>query len=879
MTKELIISANVHEKKVAILEDGVVTEFYVERSDENQGVVGNLYKGRVMKVLPGMQSAFVDIGLERDAFLYVSDFTELLDDEELIEFKEGEVRAESRKAAEAVRRAERQEVAKRASERTQQQASAAAVANCAVPIEDAVEQLAEIADEGIIPAPSRDEELEEYPIEIEQIKEALVEPEAQGAPIVPAAKEPAKEAAEGRSKRSRKKATTASAAQAPRRSAKKKTETEEVAVERRTSRRRRQQAAEEQAPPTQEAPETSAESSQPELVYERVTDEGAGQELTEPLPGDLLKDAIVEEKIFDHKLEAESKPEPEPEWRVGSLRSRMTGESSLERVIDEEETAHKSPEHTEAIESVDRDSGEAETAHMRHISDVIANALHEYIEASDRTQVDHEVTEAHNENLEGARASVRGPSHRAEFATRRGGRGRRRRREAVQPVEEEKAHAEASAEEADEAAEEAARRPAVILAGKQSRKTEAPKAAITELLREGQEILVQIAKEPIAKKGARITSHIALPGRYLVYMPTVNHIGVSRKIASEVERVRLKRIVLSLREREGAQGGFIVRTACEGHSEQELLDDMRYLLRTWADIKKKAEAAKAPALIHRDLDLVQRIIRDRLSDNFSAIRIDNEAEYIKLVEFVNRINPKLVSRVKLYTGDQPILEKYGVQSEIDKAVKPRVWLKSGGYIVINQTEALVAIDVNTGKFVGKSDRLEDTITRTNLEAAKEIVRQIRLRDLGGIIVIDFIDMEERKNRQRVMAALQQELEADRAPSKILSINDFGLVAITRKRVKQSLERTLCTPCPYCQGSGLVKSPQTMCFEILEQAKAMSKHVPSGSDVTLRVSPDVAEAFRTKEKAVFEEIEAYFNTTVTLEADPTLHREHFDFAIV
>lgn len=402
---------------------------------------------------------------------------------------------------------------------------------------------------------------------------------------------------------------------------------------------------------------------------------------------------------------------------------------------------------------------------------------------------------------------------------------------------------------------------------------------ISDLLREGQEILVQIAKEPIAKKGARITSHIALPGRYVVYMPTVNHIGVSRKIASEMERVRLKRLVTSFREREGASGGFIVRTACEGHSEQELLDDVRYLLRTWADVRKKAERSKSPALVHRDLDLVQRILRDHLSDEFSAIRVDSETEYARLVEFVNRIQPKLVKRVKLFVGDQPILEKYGVQPEIDKAVKPRVWLRSGGYIVINQTEALVAIDVNTGKFVGKSDRLEDTITRTNMEAVKEIIRQIRLRDLGGIIVLDLIDMEERKNRQRVMAALQQELQADRAPSKILSINDFGLVAITRKRVKQSLERTLCTPCPYCQGAGLVKSSQTMCFEILEQAKAISKQANRGSDVTLRVSPDVAEAFRSREREVMDEIEAYFHVPITIEADVNLHREQYDFAIV
>jgi ribonuclease G len=362
-------------------------------------------------------------------------------------------------------------------------------------------------------------------------------------------------------------------------------------------------------------------------------------------------------------------------------------------------------------------------------------------------------------------------------------------------------------------------------------------------------------------------------------MPTVNHIGVSRKIPNEMERIRLKRIVTALRDREAASGGFIARTACAGASEQELADDMRYLLRTWADVRKKAERVKAPALTHRDLDLVQRILRDQMSEEFTAIRIDNEVEYARIVEFVNRVQPKLVKRVKLYTADQPILEKFGVQAEIDKAVRPRVWLKSGGYIVINQTEALVAIDVNTGKFVGKSDKLEDTITRTNLEAAKEIVRQVRLRDLGGIIVLDLIDMEERKNRQKVMMALQQELSHDRSPSKILSINDFGLVAITRKRVKQSLERTLCTPCPYCQGAGMVKSAQTMCFEILEQAKAMSKQLAGASDVMLRVSPHVAESLRTTEREVMEEVEAHFGNPVTIEPDPNLHQEQFDFAVM
>ncbi|HEX7158769.1 MAG TPA: Rne/Rng family ribonuclease, partial [Edaphobacter sp.] len=335
--------------------------------------------------------------------------------------------------------------------------------------------------------------------------------------------------------------------------------------------------------------------------------------------------------------------------------------------------------------------------------------------------------------------------------------------------------------------------------------------AISDLLKPGQEVLVQIAKEPIAKKGARITSHIALPGRFLVFMPTVNHTGVSRKIESDGERRRLKEILLS--EKGDAAGGFIVRTAAAGASEEELRSDLRFLLNLWSDIKQRSDSSKSPALIYHDLNLVERILRDQVSDNFSAIWVDSEENYERILRFLQRFQPSLIRRVKLYTKETPLFEQFGISEEINKALRSKVWLKSGGSIVINQTEALVAIDINTGKYVGKTARLEDTIVKTNLDAIPEIVRQIRLRDLGGIIIIDFIDMDERKNRNRVMAALEEELKNDRAPSKVLQFNDFGLVAITRKRVKQSLERTLSTTCSICQGTGMVKSPVTVCNDI------------------------------------------------------------------
>ena len=399
-----------------------------------------------------------------------------------------------------------------------------------------------------------------------------------------------------------------------------------------------------------------------------------------------------------------------------------------------------------------------------------------------------------------------------------------------------------------------------------------PLPQINELLKEGQEILVQIAKEPMAKKGARITSHIALPGRFLVFMPTVNHTGVSRKIGSDEERRRLKHILLS--EKGDAHGGFIVRTAAAGASEDELRSDIRFLINLWNEIKQRSESSKAPALIYHDLNLVERILRDQVTANFTSIWVDSEAEYERILRFAQRFQPSLIKRVKLYSKDTPLFEQFGVQDEINKALKSKVWLKSGGYIVINQTEALVAIDINTGKFVGKTSRLEDTIVKTNIDAIQEIVRQIRLRDLGGIIIIDFIDMDERRNRQKVMQALEEALRADRSPTKVLQFNDFGLVAITRKRVKQSLERTLSTQCGYCTGTGMVKSVPTVCNEIYVELRKMHKQL-EGHQVMLRVNPEVAKGLKENAGRWLSEMEELIGKTIIVKSDPAQHQEQFD----
>jgi ribonuclease G len=416
--------------------------------------------------------------------------------------------------------------------------------------------------------------------------------------------------------------------------------------------------------------------------------------------------------------------------------------------------------------------------------------------------------------------------------------------------------------------------------GRRDRDRQPPSARIEDLLKEGQEIVVQVVKEPLGTKGARITSHLSLPGRFLVYMPTVDHIGVSRKIESRDERRRLRGIIQRFREQSGLPGGVIIRTAASNRSEEDIVADLTYFQQVWNEVQKRRETERTPAVLFREESLVTKLLRDLLTEHFTAIRLDQETEYKRVIALVSRIMPNMVPRVKLYVKDYPIFDEYGVQSEIDKALRSKVWLKSGGYIVINQTEALVAIDVNTGRYVGKKSagRLEDTIVKTNLEACKEIVRQVRLRDLGGIIVLDFIDMEEKKNRQKVAQAVEQELRKDRAPSKAVQVSDFGLIIITRKRVKSSLERTLTEPCPYCSGTGTIKTSTTICYDILTEVKKVSADL-DGYSIVLRVNPEIARALKDEGRSVFRELEQTVGRPVTIRSDEQLHHEQFDLMAI
>jgi Rne/Rng family ribonuclease len=990
MSKELVISATPHETRVAIMEDGQLCEIYIEREKEF-ALVGSLYKGRVTRVLPGMQSAFVDIGLDSDAFLYVSDFLEHLEEYDHVEAKPP--RPEPREPRES----RTNEVFPPSTTNGGVVASPASVSEPFVAPAEHSEPLEQFAHtEHASPA----EPVEAAPIitplegETFQVAAAGSAPASEGGsrPPVPmqrSARPPFEQRNDrgdrgrggfsnrggrggrdkrwgrpgqgGRGGRDRRPGRDlppskyASPADSRLRESHPyeppaATEFEPIILPGESlSIFKDRVPSPSVAPPAGHTPSGSGTSAAPP-ASRTFTDE----ELSAGLPGSLFAAApaadlhdraapLTEAPHTESKIEAypaaqqyavspaaaETKSADEAQASNGASLSEEDVTSLAEQLVEakHEEAQADAEERSEAIEAVAESYVEpAELEELQEALDTDQDSDHEGDRENDQEsghdadheedhEADHEdaaeeadaiADEMHDEAMAAEGSPEHAEGHSEEHAeghelehTEAGGEGH----EEAHGESHEEFHDAAGAPHAGEGQPPTSARVSeqprarfqrpMRRGGRPQRGGRRPGGRpnrppqhghprheqhrrpqlISEMLKAGEEIIVQIAKEPLGKKGARITSHVALPGRYLVYMPTVDHIGVSRRIGSAEDRSRLRRLVT---EAKGTfPGGFIVRTAASGASDEEIRTDVEFLGRTWDTIRATSEQRRAPSLLHRDLNLVQRILRDYLSDDYAAIWLDNEEEFTKVVEFVGRFQPKMVPRVKLYTKEAPIFEEFGIQQELDKALRPKVWLKSGGYIVINHTEALVAIDVNTGKYVGRgSTRLEDTIVKTNLEAVKEIVRQIRLRDLGGIIVCDFIDMEERRNREKVLVALDQALQQDRAPSKALPFNEFGLVCITRKRTKQALERVLCQPCPYCTGSGMVKSIPTICYEIQTEAKKMAADLDA-QNLTLRVNPEIAKALKTRESALIEDLEHATRKTIVIQSDPTLHWEQYD----
>ena len=985
MAKEICISSTPHETRLAILEDDQLAEIYYERENEYT-LAGSIYNGRVTRVLPGMQSAFVDIGLERDAFLYVTDFLELEDQEETDELEKaaasnpnqpprevhhGGDRNEQRPAQRPDGRQpdgrqdqQRQDRLGRDRRPPVESAPLSAEAEFSAPPTVIISEQQETAEDSSdehgakrwrgrrrrrggrgssggpgdrhepgksapeaaavsestppqethvapTPAPRADRTPAPFVLPGESLSRyggtsAEGEPKSAAPTLPPARPLPSSRPStlieaplawngsrllpgESLSKhRGRQPEPDAERAPGPQESLDAADHTEEEFLV--------EEMAESVSEPVETEPETAHEVESPamtaddtiEVIEEHLADvphsertsieyESAESTSDATESSDLASDDSEPDATASHRIDpvppsgfrlfglggkkkkgdepaAEAPAVPSPAKAVVTASTFAPGTGLVEEEVIEGEEFEAPGHHHHKGDEHDLDEYEEETLQNQIRSGELGEMLQE-AHLDHRIQLDfddkngEEEEEGEEEGEEPVVAD--GQSAGAPRPQRdRGGRGRRGRGG-----------------------------PGGQGQGQGNRRGPSRRSAqtsdlpvISDLLKPGQEILVQIAKEPIAKKGARITSHIALPGRFLVFMPTVSHVGVSRKIASDEERHRLKRILTS--ERGEASGGFIVRTAAEGASEEELRSDLRFLIHLWDEIKQRSETSKSPALIYHDLSLIERILRDQVSANFSSIWVDSQEDYERIVRFLNRFSPNLVRRVKLYTKETPLFEHFGIQDEISKALRSKVWLKSGGSIVINQTEALVAIDINTGKYVGKSARLEDTIVKTNLDAVPEIVRQIRLRDLGGIIIIDFIDMDERKNRFKVMAALEEALKSDRAPTKVLQFNDFGLVAITRKRVKQSLERTLSVPCPTCQATGMVKSPATVCNEIFSELRKMRKHFES-ADVLLRVNPETVKVLKSNNARWLTEFEELVGKNILVKSDPTLHPEQFD----
>ncbi len=393
---------------------------------------------------------------------------------------------------------------------------------------------------------------------------------------------------------------------------------------------------------------------------------------------------------------------------------------------------------------------------------------------------------------------------------------------------------------------------------------------IEDLLRPNQEILLQVAKAPIGTKGSRATSYISLPGRNLVFMPTVDHVGISRRIGSERERKRLRSIVDSMRP---PGTGFIVRTVAEGVLEAELRADMEFLIKLWNSILKKSETAKAPSLIYNDLDLLLRTVRDLFTGDIDKLIIDSKSEYERLLKFTGAFMPEYVSKIDLYDKSEPIFDAYGIEMELDRALERKVFLKSGGSLVIDQGEALTAIDVNTGRFVGKRN-LEETITKTNLEACKEVADQLRLRNIGGIIIIDFIDMDRESNQDKVMKAFAESVRPDRAKTNVTKISELGLVEMTRKRTRESLGRMQTEPCFYCDGKGYLKSKTTVCYEVLRQIRREG-HLHADETLIVSVHPEIAELLATSDHEFLEDLEKRLQKKIQIRPRDRFHMEHFE----
>lgn len=752
MSKQILVNSSHYETRVATLEDGEIRQLHIER-EEDRNVVGNVYKGIVKRVLPGMQAAFLELGLERTAFLYVDDIidepfgtdVEFVDqddhgDESSDEDLDDELDEDGDEPL-AVEEDTGPEVSEADAGVLQVPAIKAAPAY----VEDE-KPSAGSENEAEIEAETDDLEGEDEGLEDEGLDEEGLELDE----------------AEGESE------------------------------------------GDEEGYSEQDEPMEITPDAAPAMEAPREVTQEAGP--AEAAPGEV-------QNYRESREPREGRRDGGP--REGGSREAREGGRESNREGGREGQSREGNRDREGGRQGNREGGRSDNR-------------------PDNREASGDGERSQGRNRSPRRGELRLPQ-------RSGGRGRRGRRSG---------------------------------GGRQQRRgrTRRPRgsANIQDLLKEGQEILVQVAKAPIGTKGARLTTHISLPGRNLVLMPTVKHLGISRRISSEKERRRLRDIFVKKIRTRGV--GFIIRTVAENKSLRELKADADYLMKLWERIKRDSKRKGAPALIHEDLSLGMRSVRDFFTDDVDSFIIDNPTEHDKVLQFIGQFIPRLKGRVKLFKGPSQLFEHYGIEAEISRALGKKVWLKSGGYLLIDQSEALTAIDVNTGRYVG-SRSLEETILKTNLEAVKEIAYQLRIRNVGGIIIIDLIDMESLDNREKVYRALQEALGEDRAKTNILKISELGLVEMTRKRTHEDLVRYLTEACSYCDGRGYHKSRRTICFEIFREIE--KEALSTNKQIVVFANPEVVNMLKKDESKHVERLQQRFEKNISIKPDPEFHVEQYE----
>jgi ribonuclease G len=792
----LVISVDLRETRVALIEDGIIAELHIERGGSKSSTVGNVYLGKVTRVLPGLQAAFIDIGQERAAFLHVEDLIRPNDFEAYL--------AGGRKSAHT----EAGGGSATAADEGDVEGDDEPVLG-AVPIPEALASSLSLPD-----APSS-----VVDVPVPASSRVLVTGEGSAPEEVDEELEEARADAEARGD----------------------VESDEV--------------------PDSNDDEVDEEVEEAEEAEE--SDDDSGDDVADGDVPDSDEEADDDEGEDDE--EADAVPPLDGSGDLAGTEGASEADSA------DSDRDPKSDDNNDGVDNEEDDEDDAVVAKTDdELFDLPGFTVSEPGQPVPRAPAPSRDREGGGGRGRGRR---RGRGRDGGGGAREGGGGGGRgAREGGGGRSSGREGREGGRDARRSSGDRGGRRSGQATGVMQNRISKS--TPIREVVQEGQEIIVQVSKDPIGTKGARCTSHVSLPGRYVVYLPTVDHIGISKRIGSDKERARLRETIEGMKP---PSGGLIVRTLAEGLTKKQLKQDVGYLVRLWGEVAKKKEGARAPALLSSELDIVLKVARDLFTDEVDQVVIDDRHQYERLIRFVEMFAPDRVKDVELYTGKEPLFDAYGIEDEIQRALSRKVPLPSGGYLIIDQAEALTAIDVNTGRFVGKGSKdMEETILKTNLEAVNEIAYQLRFRNIGGLIILDLIDMEKSSSREKVRRTLDDLLQKDKAKTTLNRISDLGLIEMTRKRTRESLGRFLHEPCFYCDGTGQLQSKETIAFEILREIRRKHKDLP-GYTIQVSAHPAVVDLLSGPEKATIADAENRYLRKIAIVPRKDYHLEQFDIS--